>query len=292
MMSVAFIGAGQMGGRLARRLMAAGFLVTICDKSASVQESFRREGAGIAQTPEECAKADIVIIFVMDGPQAIEAVSGPHGLSRGLGGGAHAPLVIVMSTILPSEVMQIAGLLKGTGASIVDAPVTGVLSKAEQGTLTILAGGEPSDLDKAEAVFEHMGTAQRCGKLGSGETCKIINNMMGVTTLHLSCEAFRLAQACGMMPTHIAALLEKGPGTTFWSRNPDAALGQYDDLSRDADYFATVLKASAKDWGLAISLGKDAGVELPFLDAMIGRALDVDSATVRRNWRSLAELKK
>jgi 3-hydroxyisobutyrate dehydrogenase len=257
-----------------------------------VQDRFRQSGATIAQTPEECAKSDIVVIFVMDGPQAIDAVSGPQGLRQGLVGSSYTPLVIVMSTILPADVLRIAALLDGTGASVVDAPVTGVLSKAEQGTLTILAGGEPADLDQAQSVFEHMGTALRCGKLGSGETCKIINNMMGVTTMHLSCEAFRLAQACGMTPAHIGALLEKGPGTTFWSRNPDAALGQYDDLSRDADYFATVLKASAKDWGLAVSLGKNAGVELPFLEAMIRRALDVDSNAVRRNWRSLADSKK
>ena len=283
---VAFIGAGQMGGRLARRVMAAGHPLTICDLSPAVRESFEADGAAIADRPADCATADIVAIFVMTGPQAIEAVAGPGGLAEGVDP-ARPPIVLVMSTILPSEVHRIAEELAPTGARVVDCAVTGGLTRASDGLLTLLAGGAEADIDEVEPLLRVMGrTILRCGPLGSGETAKIINNMVGTVNLYVAYESYRLGQAYGMSPDDVARLLEQGTGWTYWHKDPSDALAHYDLLSRNPDYFSTVLHASAKDWKLAIDLGEEAGLRLPFLDAMIHRVVEADDGRLRADWRA------
>ena len=283
---VAFIGAGQMGGRLARRVMAAGHPLTVCDLSPAVRESFEADGAAIAERPADCAAADIVAIFVMSGPQAIEAVAGPGGLAEGVDP-ARPPIVLVMSTILPSEVHRIAEALAPTGARVVDCAVTGGLTRASDGLLTLLAGGAEADIDEVEPLLRVMGrTILRCGPLGSGETAKIINNMVGTVNLYVAYESYRLGQAYGMSPGDVARLLEQGTGWTYWHKDPSDALAHYDLLSRNPDYFSTVLHASAKDWKLAIDLGEEAGLRLPFLDAMIHRVVEADDGRLHADWRA------
>lgn len=283
---VAFIGAGQMGGRLARRVKAAGHPLTVCDLSPAVRDAFAAEGATIADSPAGCAAADIVAIFVMTGPQAIQAVAGPGGLAGGIDP-ARPPIVLVMSTILPSEVHRIAEALAPTGARVVDCAVTGGLTRASDGLLTLLAGGAEADIDEVEPLLRVMGrTILRCGPLGSGETAKIINNMVGTVNLYVSYESYRLGHAYGMSPDDVARLLEQGTGWTYWHKDPRDALAHYDLLSRDPDYFSTVLHASAKDWRLAIGLGEEAGLRLPFLDAMIHRVVEADDGSLHADWRA------
>src|SRR4029453_18758451 len=137
---VAFIGAGQMGGRCARRLLRAGHDVIICDEAPAVRESFAAEGASIAATPGDCARADVVIIFVMNGTEALTAALGEGGLLSGIDPSA-PPLVLIMSTISPDDARRIAAGLSEKGVHTIDAPVTGGLVHAEQGRLLILAGG-------------------------------------------------------------------------------------------------------------------------------------------------------
>src|SRR5262245_56867779 len=99
---VAFLGAGQMGGRCATLLVNDGFPVTIYDPAPAVQSEFAAKGATIAKTAAECATANTVVVFVMSGPQALDAVLGATGLLSGMTG--HAPKrLIVMSTISPED---------------------------------------------------------------------------------------------------------------------------------------------------------------------------------------------
>jgi 3-hydroxyisobutyrate dehydrogenase len=287
MRKIAFIGAGQMGGRVARLLARAGYELTVCDPDPAVQQQFASEGVTTTATPSECASADVVIIFVMNGPQALEVTLGPRGLLSGVSTAA-PPRVIVMSTIAPEDVRQIAKELATKGVRTIEAAVTGGLTLAEQGRLLLLVGGDPKDIDEVQPLLELMGRKSvRCGPLGAGLTAKILNNMLGTSNMYLMQECYRLGLAHGLEPRNVAAILEDGAGQNFWTRDPHDTLVQWDLLSRQPQYFATVLTASAKDWRLAVQLADQVGMALPFLGAMIAAVSSVEASTLHAEWRRL-----
>ena len=286
---IAFIGAGQMGGRLARLLMHAGHELIVCDPALAVQKAFAADGAEIAATPAECASADIVVIFVMNGSEALAATLGPSGLLSGIDTAA-PPLVLIMSTIMPDEARQIAAGLAPKGVRTIDAPVTGGPILAEQGKLLILTGGDPADVDRADAVLRRMGREViRCGALGAGLTAKILNNMLGIANMYLMQECYRLGVAYGMSPARVAAILEKGAGQNFWTRDVDETVANMDVLSRDRDYFYKMMKACVKDWGCAVVLAEDVNMQLPFLGALMSTVNDMDGQALLSQWRGFVD---
>jgi 3-hydroxyisobutyrate dehydrogenase len=287
---IAFIGAGQMGGRLARLLMRAGHELIICDPAASVQKAFAADGAAIAATPAECASADVVIIFVMNGIEALSATLGPSGLLSAIDPSA-PPLVLIMSTIMPDEARQIAVGLSQKGVHTVDAPVTGGPILAEQGNLLILAGGDPADVAHAETLLRLMGReVVKCGALGGGLTAKILNNMLGIANMYLMQECYRLGVAYGMPPSNVAAILEKGAGQNFWTHDVDETVASMDVLSSDPDYFVKMVKACLKDWSCAVELAEKVEMQLPFLGGMMATVSDIDSQALHSQWRTFVDL--
>jgi 3-hydroxyisobutyrate dehydrogenase len=286
---VAFIGAGKMGGRSARRIANAGHELIICDGAAAVREAFEAEGAVIANTPAECAVADVVIIFVMNGDQAESVTLGENGLFSGIDP-ASPPQVLIMSTIPPSLARKIAIRLATKGAHTIDAAVTGGPVPAEQGTLTILLGGDSADIDKVDPVLELMGRdIIRCGELGASLTAKILNNMLCIATMYLMEECYRLGVAQGMQPATVAAIVEKGTGQNFWTRNVNETIANWDALSKDPEYFDRMVTACNKDWGFAVALADEVGMELPFLEGMMSTVDSVDRHALLSGWRELVD---
>lgn len=278
-----------MGGRLARSVMRGGHEMTICDLSMTVQESFAKDGAGIAAKAADCATAEVVIICVLNGKDVLDVVSAPDGLASGIDP-ARPPIVLIMSTILPADVRKAADFLAAKGARVVDAAVTGGLKAAEEGTLTLMTGGEESDIAAVEPLLKLMGkTILRCGPLGSGETAKIINNAVGTTNMYLAFESYRLGQANGLTPDDVGRLLIQGTGNTFWHQNPAVAVWHYDVLTQDPRYFSQILHATAKDWKLSLSLAADAGLRLPFIETLTKLIVDLDDGTLLKEWREFTE---
>jgi 3-hydroxyisobutyrate dehydrogenase len=278
-----------MGGRVARLLARAGYELTVCDPDPAVQQQFASEGVAVTGTPSGCASADVVIIFVMNGPQALEVTLGPRGLLSGVSAAA-PPRVIVMSTIGPDDLRRMATELATKGVRTIDAAVTGGLTLAEQGRVLLLVGGDSTDIDEVQPLLALMGRKSiRCGPLGSGLTAKILNNMLGTSNLYLMQECYRLGLAHGLQPQNVAAILEEGAGQNFWTRDPHDTLVQMDLLSRQPQYFATVLTASAKDWRLAVQLADQVDMELPFLSAMIATVSNADAAALHARWRRFVD---
>src|SRR4051794_10264364 len=141
-----------MGSRMARNLRAAGFDVVVWNRTRARADEL---GEPIAETPRAAAEgAGVVITMVVDAPQVEEVLFGEKGAADGLGAGA---LVVDMSTIAPTAVKSIAARLAERGIGFVDAPVTGSKPRAEDGTLTIMAGGAGEDFARAKPLFEAMG---------------------------------------------------------------------------------------------------------------------------------------
>jgi 3-hydroxyisobutyrate dehydrogenase-like beta-hydroxyacid dehydrogenase len=193
---VAFAGLGIMGGPMAANLARAGFEVTVFTRTREKAERFAAEhDARAAASPAEAGSgADAFVSIVPDAPQVEELLFGEEGAAEALPDGA---LVVDMSTISPTASREIAGRL--APRPYVEAPVSGSKPKAEDGTLTIMAGGSPEDFDRARPLFDAMGELiVRVGPTGHGQMAKLLTNTMGAVNAAVLAEAVRAAKAAGL----------------------------------------------------------------------------------------------
>lgn len=203
---VAFLGLGIMGSRMAANLRAAGFHTVVWNRTRARADQM---GDPIADTPHgAAAAADVVITMVVDAPQVEEILFGADGAVEGLREGS---LVVDMSTIAPSAVKRIAKRLGEHGVGFVDAPVTGSKPRAEDGTLTIMAGGSTEDFERAKPLFEAMGKLiVHCGPSGHGAMVKLLNNALAAVNAAALAEAFDVAQAYGLDTDRLVEVMSAG----------------------------------------------------------------------------------
>jgi 3-hydroxyisobutyrate dehydrogenase-like beta-hydroxyacid dehydrogenase len=170
-------------------------------------------GGEVADSPAEAAAATgAVISMVPDVPEVEAVLLGPNGAAEGLGEGG---LCIDMSTISPSACRSIAGRLAERGIDFLDAPVTGSRPKAEDGTLTIMVGGEPEPLERARPLFEAMGEQViHVGPTGHGEMAKLINNTVGAINAAALGEGLVLAQSFGLDVDALVRVIGSGSGAS------------------------------------------------------------------------------
>src|SRR4051794_37517530 len=173
---VAFLGLGIMGEPMAANLVRAGFEVTVWNRSPRKAEMFAAShGVRHTMSPAEAAEAsDITITMVPDVPEVEDVLFGTRGAAAAMRRGA---LAIDMSTISPDASMKFAKRLHADGIGFLDAPVTGSRPRAEDGTLTIMAGGDEQEFARARPVLEAMGRlVVHVGPQGHGSTVKLLNN--------------------------------------------------------------------------------------------------------------------
>jgi 3-hydroxyisobutyrate dehydrogenase-like beta-hydroxyacid dehydrogenase len=194
---IGWLGLGEMGRRMARRLEHQGHRVVVWNRSPKRAAGFER----IAATPAEAALgADAVITMVTDAEALDEVTS---ALPRDT-------LLVDMSTSGPRG----ARLIGERFRRAVDAPVGGSLSEAESGALAIYAGGEPGIVEEVEPVLAGLGTVHRMGPLGSGQAIKVIGNLLMVTNVAVLGEGLRMAGQAGLDPDTALAALAAGPGAS------------------------------------------------------------------------------
>jgi 3-hydroxyisobutyrate dehydrogenase-like beta-hydroxyacid dehydrogenase len=177
--TLAFCGLGIMGSPMAANLARAGFELVVYTRTHEKAEAFAGEhGARAAATPREAAEgADAVITMVPDAPEVEEVLLGEQGAVHGLGEGS---LAIDMSTIAPTAARAIGERLADDGVAFLEAPVSGSRPKAEDGTLTIMVGGEEGDFERARPLFEAMGERiVFVGPKGHAQLAKLLTNTMG-----------------------------------------------------------------------------------------------------------------
>jgi 3-hydroxyisobutyrate dehydrogenase-like beta-hydroxyacid dehydrogenase len=207
---VAFFGLGIMGGPMAANLARAGFDLSVWTHTEGKAERFAAEhGVRAASTPAEAAAgADAMISIVPDAPQVESVLFGDSGAAQSLAPGA---LVVDMSTIAPSASVLIGERLAGEGHEFLEAPVSGSRPKAEDGTLTIMAGGTESAFDRARPLFDVMGERiVHVGPLGHGQLAKLLTNVMGAVNAAAVAESVVAVRAAGIDPD---AFLEVAAGS-------------------------------------------------------------------------------
>src|SRR3954452_7202531 len=203
---IAFLGLGIMGSRMARNLRAAGFDVIVWNRTRARADEL---GDPIADTPRAAAAgAGVVITMVVDAPQVEEVLFGDDGAAAGLSYGGRA---VDMSTIAPSAVKEIAGRLAERGIGFVDAPVTGSKPRAEDATLTIMAGGSAEDFARAKPLFEAMGKLiVHCGPSGHGAMVKLLNNALAAINAAALAEAIDVAEHYGLDSDRLVEVMSAG----------------------------------------------------------------------------------
>jgi 3-hydroxyisobutyrate dehydrogenase-like beta-hydroxyacid dehydrogenase len=180
-MRVGFIGLGIMGSRQAAVLGREGFELTVFNRTRERAEAWAAEHGGhVASSPRVVAeRSDVVITMVVDGDQVERMLLGEDGAAEGAAPGT---LFVDMSTIGPHAARRIGATLAERGHRFVDAPVTGSAPKAQDGTLTIMAGGGDEDVERAMPLFEAMGDlVVHVGELGAGQQVKVISNAVAAT---------------------------------------------------------------------------------------------------------------
>jgi 2-hydroxymethylglutarate dehydrogenase len=260
-MKIGFIGLGQMGGHMSRNIRAAGHEVVVHDSDPGVALAATREGAGWAPTPAALAEACRIVITCLPTPQIVESVVlGENGLRSGWQTG---DIYIDMSTNSPSTIRHIAEEAASDGVAVLDAPVSGGTRGAEQGTLTLMVGGDAEVLERARPALEPMaGKIFHVGDVGCGNIAKLVNNMIGLACNSICAEGFVLGVRAGIEPQILYDLLTVSTADN-WS------LRQYPRTVFQGN-FAPGFKISLayKDIGLALGLGKEHGVPLPVAEAV------------------------
>jgi 3-hydroxyisobutyrate dehydrogenase len=194
---VGLIGLGIMGKPMARNLLKAGFALTVYNRTTSKADDLRGEGAAVASTPADVAAvSDVIITMVTNSPDVEEVVLGSHGVIEGARAGS---ILVDMSTISPEITRAIGAQLAPRGVEMLDAPVSGGERGAIEGTLSIMAGGDPAGFERCRPLFEAMGKKLvYCGPLGAGQTVKLCNQIVvGLHNLAVS-ECLVFAAASGI----------------------------------------------------------------------------------------------
>ena len=256
-MRMGFVGTGTMGRPMAANLLRKGHAVVGYDVAPAALEAAARLGVERAGSAAEAAQgADLVITMLPSSPHVEAAYLGARGVLDGVGQGR---LCVDMSTIDPSMSRRVAEAARGRGVRFVDAPVSGGVPRAEEGTLAIMVGGEARDVEEARPVLACLGAnVIHVGPVGSGEVAKICNNLIaGVAAVAVS-EAFRIAEGFGVDARVLTDVISKSSGNTWIMEHAHPVPGLVAKAAASRDYapgFMTDLMA--KDLGLAVSAARD-----------------------------------
>jgi 3-hydroxyisobutyrate dehydrogenase len=284
MATVGFIGLGNMGWPMASNLLAAGYDVVVHDADAERAQAFVTERGGrVAGGPEGFAACDALITMLPDDRVVASALI-DDGVAAALPKGA---VVIDMSSSDPIGTQRLGERLP-EGIDLVDAPVSGGIPRAQDGTLSIMAGGSDAAVAQAMPLLEVLGERIfRTGALGSGHAMKALNNYLAAAAYSAATEALAIGRRFGLDPETMFDIVNTSTGRSFSSevvlRN-NVVTGEY------ATGFA--LGLLAKDVGIAAGLAEALAVEAPTLslvsrrwaEAAVALGPDADHSEAHKQW--------
>ena len=256
-MNIGFIGTGTMGRPMLANLVKKGFAVVAYDVVPDALAGAVAAGARAAASPAEVARQSELVVTMLPSSSHVEAVYlGPAGVKEGVAAGR---LCIDMSTIDPSVSRRVAAALAQQRVRFVDAPVSGGVPRATDGTLAIMVGGDARDVEEARPVLAALGAnVIHVGAVGSGEVAKLCNNLIaGVAAVAVS-EAFRIAEGFGVDAKVLTDVISKSSGHTWVMEHMHPVPGLVARSASSQEYapgFMTDLMA--KDLGLAVNAARE-----------------------------------
>jgi 2-hydroxy-3-oxopropionate reductase len=208
---VGFIGLGLMGKPMALNLLKKGFPVVAHSRSRGPVDEAVAAGATAAASPAEVARsASIIITMLPDGPDVAKVLEADNGVFGTMSKGT---VIVDSSTIAPATAKRLAARAKESGASFLDAPVSGGEIGAIAGTLTFMVGGDAAALEQVRPVLSAMGSPEKIvhvGESGAGQICKACNQIVLGGTMSVVAEAIALSRKAGVDPMKVRAALMGG----------------------------------------------------------------------------------
>ena len=206
-MKVAVLGIGLMGFPMARRLCEAGHAVHAWNRTPEKAQRLAVFGAQVHHQAAQAVASAEVVVSLLEHGDAVADVLFEQGAAAAMRPGA---LMIDMASIRPEQARDHAARLAALGVAHLDAPVSGGTIGADQGTLAIMAGGQPADFERAQPVFAALGRATLVGGHGAGQLAKLANQMIVGVTIGVVAEALLLCEKSGVDPAKVMQALAGG----------------------------------------------------------------------------------
>lgn len=284
--ALAFAGIGLMGLPMTRRLLAAGYPLTLWNRTPDKCAPLLELGAHRVENPAElCRDASVVMLCLANTGVVREVVFGPGGIVEGARPGQ---LLVDFSSLEPAATREMAAELEArTGMRWVDAPVSGGTPGAETGTLAIMAGGRDEDVERVRPVLAHLGQRlTRMGEVGAGQVTKVCNQMIVACNALVIAEVVALAERSGVDASLIAQALAGGfaDSKPLQILAPQMAASQFEPIKW---HVRTLLK----DLDTAVKLSREQGSATPMsgLAAQLMR-LHGSQGNLERDPATLVEL--
>jgi 3-hydroxyisobutyrate dehydrogenase len=288
---IGFVGLGTMGAAMAGHLAAAGYPLTVWNRTPGRASDLVARGANEVSTPAELARAsDVVVMCVSDTPDVEAVLFGPAGAADGLGPGG---LVIDCSTISPSASRAFALRLREHSVGFVDAPVSGGSEGARNATLSIFVGGEASDVERARPILGRLGrTITHVGPVGAGQAVKAVNQVILAGAYLGVAEGIVLALKAGLDVEQVVQALSGGAAQSWVLANRSSRM-----IANDYPLGFRV-SLHRKDLEIALGMARELGAVLPVsaLAAQLESGLvaaghaDDDMSALARSIRALSGL--
>jgi 3-hydroxyisobutyrate dehydrogenase-like beta-hydroxyacid dehydrogenase len=263
-----YIGLGNMGAPMAKRLVEWPGGVTVFDVRAEAMTPLAEAGASLADSVADVATADIISVTVLNDAQVREVVGELAANAK------PGTVIAIHSTISPDTAVELAAQLQPQGIHIVDAPVSGGGGAAEKGELAVMVGAEREVYERIKPAFKQWASLViHAGEPGAGTRMKLARNMLTFTSYAAACEAMQLAEAAGLSLQALGRVVRHsdaqsgGPGAIM-VREDMTQLGP-DHWLHDA--FTHTRGLGEKDLSLALALGETNGVDLPLAQIALQR---------------------
>lgn len=272
MSTIAFVGLGAMGSRMARNLLAAGHQLRVYNRDPAKTQPLAELGAQVCTSAAEAVQnAAFAIAMVADDDATRAVMLGAAGL---VSAAAPGTILIDCSTITPAMAREVAQAAVAKGVQYLDAPVLGSLAQAQGRELVFLAGGEPAAFEIAQPVFAAMGRlARRVGPSGSGATLKLVNNMLSGSAAAALAEAARVVEAADidraaaleilgegaagsrLMKTKLPKMFNRDFSPQFQLELMDKDLRYFLNLARELDQLAPLATSARSQYETACRNG-------------------------------------
>ena len=261
---LAFVGLGAMGSPMAKRLVGAGFELKVFDVLDERTHPLIEQGAVSAATLGEAAEgSEALVLMVANAEQAEGVLFGEGGAAEALSEGA---AVVVMSTIGPEAVRELADALVERGLRTLDAPVSGGVARAEKGDLLIMAGGPEDLFEELRPVLGAMGSSvAHCGaRVGDGQAVKLVNQLLCGVHIAAAGEALAYAEALTLDPRFVFETIRHGAANSFMLEDRGERM-----LNEEFVPPKSALDIFVKDMGLVRKAAEEQGFDTPLSSAAL-----------------------
>ncbi|EHI97712.1 3-hydroxyisobutyrate dehydrogenase [Clostridium sp. DL-VIII] len=260
-MKIGFIGLGAMGKPMALNLIASGYEVYVYDVAEEIIKEMEAEKGIPCSTPVELARKVDVIISSLPNAKIVESVMlGKNGVLKGCNKGV---TIIDMSSVAPNTTKEISKIAQDYKLTYIDAPVSGGVTGAKNGTLTIMVGSDKETFEKVSPILNILGkNIYHVGPVGSGDAIKVVNNLLLGCNMAALAEALILGVKCGLSAETMHEIIKVSSGRSYAF---EAKMDKFIMADNFSGGFAVDLQY--KDLGLALEAAKDTHMPLPITSA-------------------------